>query len=422
MDDSVMEEAFVFLLLELSLVLTGAKLGGLAARRLHLPVVLGELFAGVVLGNLPLLGLNFMQAVRSDPMLAALAELGVIILMFEVGLESTVRQLLQVGWNALRVALLGVIVPFVLGFWGLRFMFPDLSIWVAVFLGATLCATSVGITARVLKDMGKLQSAEGRIILGAAVVDDVLGLIVLAVVIALIGSAASGAATGSASLGSEIAWIFLKAFGFLIFGIIAGVLLSRHLYRWAAKLKFSGMLLTLSLTICFAFSYLAHTFGLSPIVGAFTAGLILEPEHSYGFLDHEEHSLEHLVLPISTLLVPIFFLRIGMQVDLASLFSLPTLVFGGVLTAAAIAGKMACAGGVLSGPEPVDRWSVALGMIPRGEVGLIFASLGAGIQIHGKPLLDPGSYAGIILMVFLTTAVTPAVLGKRLQSIEKRNN
>ncbi len=417
-----MEGTFVFLLLELSLVLTGAKLGGIVARRLHLPVVLGELFAGVVLGNLPLPGLNFLRTVKTDPMLAALAELGVIILMFEVGLESTVRQLLQVGWNALRVAVLGVVAPFALGCWGLRFIFPDLSAWVSVFLGATLCATSVGITARVLKDMEKLQSAEGRIILGAAVVDDVLGLIVLAVVVALIGSVTSGAPIGSAFLGKEVALIFLKAFGFLIFGIIAGIYLSRHLYRWAAKLKFSGMLLTLSLTICFAFSYLAHIFGLSPIVGAFTAGLILEPEHSQGFLDHEEYSLEHLILPISTLLVPIFFLRIGMQVDLASLFSLPTLVFGGVLTVAAIAGKMACAGGVSPGPEPVDRWSVALGMIPRGEVGLIFASLGVGIQMNGKALLDSGLYAGVILMVFLTTAITPAVLGKRLQSIERRKS
>ncbi len=408
-----MEENFVFLLLALSMVLTGAKVGGLIARKLAMPVVLGEVLAGVVLGNLSLLGFTYLEPIRSDPMLAALADLGVIILMFEVGLEGTIGDLLRVGWNALVVAILGVIGPIFFGYVTIQTLFPELSVWVRIFFGATLCATSVGITARVLKDLGKGQSPEGLVILGAAVVDDVLGLIVLAVVVALITSVGSGGTIGAGLVG-HILWIFFKAIAFLIVGIGLGRMLSRKVYRWASTLKFSGMLLTLSLVLCFAFAYLAHKFGLSPIVGAFAAGLILEPEHSEGFLDHEEHSLEHLILPLSTLLVPIFFLRIGMQVDLSSLFSLPALGFGGTLTLAAIAGKMACAGGIVSKGERVDRWTVALGMIPRGEVGLIFASIGAGLKIGTAPLLDAALYAGVIMMVFITTAITPILLQRRV--------
>ena len=316
-----MEHSFVFLLFELSLVLTAAKIGGLLARWVHLPVVLGELFAGVLLGNMTYLGFGFFEEIRNDLSLAILAELGVIILMFEVGVESTVGKLLEVGWNAIMVAIVGVVVPFLLGFAVVRLFFPDLTIWVDIFLGATLCATSVGISARVLKDMGKVKSPEGRTILGAAVVDDVLGLMVLTVIVALIGSAVSPGVEESA-IGGRVIIIVLKAFGFLAVGTILGVIFSKRLYRWAAKLHLRGMLLTLSLTLCFAFAFLAHVFGLAPIVGAFAAGLILEPEHSQIFREQEKETLEDLLLPLSTIFVPIFFLHVGMQVDFGALFHL----------------------------------------------------------------------------------------------------
>jgi Kef-type K+ transport system membrane component KefB len=179
------------------------------------------------------------------------------------------------------------------------------------------------------------------------------------------------------------------------------------------------MLLTLSLTLCFAFAFLAHKFGLAPIVGAFSAGLILEPEHSR-FFRLEKDSLEHLLTPLSTLFVPIFFLHMGMQVDLGALFSVRAMVVGLVLSAAAVAGKMACAAGVIQGKETPDRWAVALGMVPRGEVGLIFAGLGAGLKIAGVPLLDPTLYAAIIVMVFITTAMTPPLLTQRLRILVGR--
>ncbi|MFQ6079090.1 MAG: cation:proton antiporter [Thermodesulfobacteriota bacterium] len=384
------------------MILTTAKLGGLAARKLDLPVVLGELFAGIALGNLALLGFGFFEALRTDPSLATLAELGVILLMFEVGVESTVPELMAVGRSALMVAIIGVIAPFLLGLATIRIFFPYFPLWVDIFLGATLCATSVGISARVLKDLGKVQTEEGRTILAAAVVDDVLGLIVLAVVVAIIGSSQDQASTG---IGMKILLISTKAFGFLVVGIVLGVTFSKKLYRWAAKLELSGMLLTLSLTLCFAFAYLSHRFGLAPLVGAFAAGLILEPEHSLIFRSQERDRLEHLLLPLSTLFVPIFFLHMGMQVDLRALFSLKAIVVGLVLAAVAIAGKMACAGGVFSGNERLDRW---------GEVGLIFAGLGNQLRIGGQPLLDPALYAAIIVMVFITTAITPPLLSHRL--------
>jgi Kef-type K+ transport system membrane component KefB len=285
---------------------------------------------------------------------------------------------------------------------------------VDIFLGTTLCATSVGISARVLKDLGKVQSPEGRTILGAAVVDDVLGLMVLTVIVALIGSTISPGMEENALAGKVIV-IVLKAFGFLVVGTFLGVIFSKRLYRWAAKLQLRGMLLTLSLTLCFAFAYLAHIFGLAPIVGAFAAGLILEPEHSQIFREQEKQFLEHLLLPLSTIFVPIFFLYVGMQVDFKALFSFETLILGLTLSVAAFLGKMACAAAVVTRGVKVDRWSIALGMVPRGEVGLIFAGIGATLKFGDAPLLNPGLYAAVIVMVFLTTAITPPFLANRLK-------
>jgi Kef-type K+ transport system membrane component KefB len=244
--------------------------------------------------------------------------------------------------------------------------------------------------------------------------DDVLGLMVLTVVVALIGSTVS---TGLEETGvtGKIIVIVSKALGFLAAGTLLGVIFSKPLYRLAARLRLRGMLLTLSLTLCFAFAFLAHKFGLAPIVGAFAAGLILEPEHSHFFGEQEKESLENLLLPLSTIFVPVFFLHVGMQVDVGTLFSFDTLVLGLALSMAAFLGKMACVVGVVSRRVPVDRWSIALGMVPRGEVGLIFAGIGASLKIGGVLLLHPGLYAAVIVMVFLTTAITPPLLAKRLK-------
>ena len=397
-------------LLLLALILATAKLAGWIALRLGMPAVIGELGAGIVMGNAGFLfGTNVFPDLRTNPHLPVLAELGVILLLFEVGVEATVKQIASVGKSAAAAAILGVIAPFALGWGAGALLLPEASTMAHLFLGATLCATSVGISARVLQEAGRIQSAEGRTILGAAVLDDALGLIILAVVAGLITSG-----TGNAMRDAAI--VTGKAAGFLVAGITLGLLFSTPLYRLSARVKIGGMLLTLSLILCFAFAWAAHLAGLAPIIGAFTAGLILEPRHQQFFsaAGVEKRSLEDLLHPLSALFVPLFFVQTGARVDIASLLSPAALGLGLVLTLAAVAGKIACAGGVLD--RRIDRWTVALGMMPRGEVGLIFAGIGATLRVDGKSVVPPDLYAAIIVMVILTTVITPAVLSRRLRA------
>jgi Kef-type K+ transport system membrane component KefB len=389
--------------------------GGFIALRLRMPAVIGELGAGIVMGNAGLLfGSDLFPDLRSNPHLAVLAELGVILLMFEVGVEATVQQIASVGKSAAAVAVLGVVTPFALGWGAGALLLPEASPMAHLFLGATLCATSVGISARVLQEAGRTRSPEGRTILGAAVLDDTLALVILAIVAGLIASG-----TGSAVRDGAI--VTAKAVGFLGAGIGLGRLFSAPLYRLSARLKIGGMLLTLSLVLCFAFAWAAHLAGLAPIIGAFTAGLLLEPRHQAFFAQAgvEKRSLEDLLHPLSALFVPLFFVQTGARVDLASLLSTGALGLGLALTAAAVLGKLACAGGVLD--RRIDRWTVALGMVPRGEVGLIFAGIGAGLLLDGKPIVPPDLYAAIIVMVILTTVITPAVLSWRLRAMGRRD-
>jgi len=385
--------------LHLAIVLVAAKLGGELAVRLRQPAVLGELSAGVVMGNIV-----WFDPVAADPAVDLLARLGVLILLFEVGLESTVKQMLQVGLAALLVAVTGVVVPFALG-WGIgALLVPELGPYVHAFLGATLCATSVGITARVLKDLGASQRDEARIILGAAVIDDVLGLVVLAVVSGAIVAADQGS---SLSVG-EIGLILGKAAGFLVGALALGVVLAPRLFRLASRLRARGVLLAVGVAICFLFSWLSSAIGLAAIVGAFAAGLILEDVHYRDFVDRGEHGLEDLLEPISSLLVPFFFVLMGMRTDLRAFADPEVLVLAGALTVVAIAGKQACSLAVWR--RPIDRLSIGIGMIPRGEVGLIFASIGATLTLGGRPIISPALYSAVVVMVIVTTLVTPPAL------------
>ena len=393
----------------LALILAAAKLGGWMATRVGMPAVIGELLAGILMGNAHLvIDPSLLPDLRNDPNLAVMAELGVILLLFEVGVESSVGQIASVGSSAALSAILGVVTPLLLG-WGAGALFlPSASPLIHAFIGATLCATSVGISARVLQDAGRTRSLEGRTILGAAVLDDALGLIVLAIVVGLITS-------GTSNVVRDAAVVTGKALCFLAGGIGLGLVLSEPLYRLSARLRVPGMLLTLSLVLCFAFAYGAHQAGLAPIIGAFTAGLILEPKHQRFFssVGLETRSLEDLLHPLSAVFVPLFFVQTGAQVDLEALTSSRALILGLVLTLAAIAGKLACAAGVRD--RRIDRWAVALGMIPRGEVGLIFAGIGTRLKVQGKTIIPPELYAAIILMVILTTIVAPGILAWRLR-------
>ena len=278
------------------------------------------------------------------------------------------------------------------------------------FLGAMLAATSVGITARVLKDADSLRAPFARIILGAAVIDDVLGLLVLAVVSGII----TAAATGTALSAGAVLWIVAKAFVFLIGALLIGSLVSPRLFRGALALRSRGVVLALSLGFCFLLSYLALRAGLAPIVGAFAAGLVLEEVHFEGHVRRGEPPLHESLEPLIALLVPVFFIRMGMLVDLRSFASASVLGFAALLTLAAILGKLAC--GAVA-PKGISGLTIGLGMMPRGEVGLIFAGIGATLVLDGRPVVDAGTYAGAVFMVVATTMLTPPLL---LWSIRRR--
>ena len=390
--------------LRLALILLAAKLGSDIAVRLGQPAVLGELTMGVLLGNSSLIGIHFFEVFKTDPAIDLFARLGVLLLLFEVGLESTVGEMLKVGVSSFLVALLGVVAPFALG-WGVgAVLLPHASVYVHAFLGATLSATSVGITARVLKDLGKSQTKEARIILGAAVIDDVLGLVILAVVTGMIAAADRG---GTLSYGT-VAWIFVKAVVFLVVSLALGVRLSPHLFRLAARLQARGVLLAVGLAFCFLLAWLAAFIGLAPIVGAFAAGLILEDVHYKQFTDRGEHGLEELIAPISSFLAPVFFVVMGLRTELAVFADPQVLVLASALTVAAVLGKQSCSLGVVG--KGVDRLSVGLGMIPRGEVGLIFANIGATLTLGGQPVVNREEFSAVVVMVIVTTMLTPPAL------------
>jgi Kef-type K+ transport system membrane component KefB len=390
--------------LALAIILAAAKLAGHLSVQVGQSAVLGELVAGVVLGNLDLTGVGWFAGIETDPTVDILARLGVVILLFEVGLESTVRDMLKVGRVSLLVAVLGVAAPFGLGWAVGALLLPDRGIYVHAFLGATLTATSIGITARVLRDFGRSESPLGRVILGAAVIDDLLGLVILAVV----SGAIAAADRGSALSYGEVGLVVGKAVTLLFGALALGVYLSPRVFGLAARLIGRGVLLATALVFCFTLAYLASMIGLSPIIGGYAAGLILEDVHFRGFAEKGEQQIEHLVHPISSFLVPVFFVMMGMHVDLAAFARMEVLGLAALLTLAAIIGKQACSLGALGGS--LDRLSIGIGMIPRGEVGLIFANIGLGLSVAGQRIVDDGIFAAIVIMVIVTTMATPPAL------------
>ncbi|GIW82463.1 MAG: Na+/H+-exchanging protein [Gemmatales bacterium] len=416
------------ILLAIALVLLLAKLAGDLFERLQMPAVLGELSVGILLGNFMLLTgspiLEFLHAptdsLSSDPyspgaILKMLAGIGVVLLLFEVGLESTVADMMSVGMSSLLVAVLGVITPFGLGWLVSSLIIPDAGWQVHVFIGATLCATSVGITARVLKDLGQSQRREAQIILGAAVIDDVLGLLVLAIVAGIIQQ-------GIANLDvMGLLKIIVLAFGFLAGAVFLGTrLVARPVFKVASYLKGHGLLVVAALVVCFGFSWLASLVGLAPIVGAFAAGLILEKVHYRELGEKENHELEEALAPLTSVFVPIFFVQMGIQVDLRSFAEPSVWGLAIAITIAAILGKQACAFGVRE--SGLNTTAVGLGMIPRGEVGLIFADQGRQLLVNGLPVVDTNTYSATIVMVLITTMATPPLLKWALQRKEQKQH
>jgi Kef-type K+ transport system membrane component KefB len=385
--------------LAVAIVLGVAKIGGDLAVRLKQPSVLGELLGGVLLGAVPL---PYLQAIRTDGPIDMLARLGALVLLFEVGLDSTVRDLARVGGSALAVAILGTVGTLLVGWVGAALALPHGSTLLHVFLAAALTATSIGISARVLRDAGVARGREALTILGASVLDDVLGLVVLAIVSGAVARASAGEGMES----SGIVWLVAKALVFLAGAIVLGLRLSPVLFRLTSRLRSEGALVAAGLSFCFVLAWASNAIGLAPIVGAFTAGLVLDESHSAQFVARGERSLSDRMEPISSWLVPIFFVLMGMRADLRALANGGTLLLTLVLAVAAILGKMLCAVGA---PRGSDRVTVALGMIPRGEVSLVFANLGLSVG-----LLGASAYSALVAVVVLTTLVAPALLRWRL--------
>jgi len=382
--------------LVLGAILVAAKLLGELAERIGQPAVLGELLAGVLLGG-SALGIVPAGGVEAE-LIHVLAELGVLLLLFEIGLETDLREMFRVGPAALAVAVVGIALPFAFGYLFWRYA-PHASsgggdlVTAAIFIGATLTATSVGITARVLSDLGQMNTPEARIIIGAAVIDDVLGLVILSVV--------SGVAAGASVSALGIARTLAVAVGFLVVAVIAGRVLAPRLFDVIDRMRVRYVLLVASIAFALGLAALAGLAGSALIIGAFAAGLILSGTNQFDTIEHE-------VRPVASIFTPIFFVSVGSSVNLALLNpSTPaaraTLLVAGALILLAVIGKLAA--GWAAPWTRFRRLVVGVGMVPRGEVGLIFADIGRRSGVLGDEV-----FGAVLLMVMATTFIAPPAL------------
>ncbi|BAP17275.1 cation:proton antiporter [cyanobacterium endosymbiont of Epithemia turgida] len=405
-------------LLSLVVIYFASKLGGELCFRINLPPVLGELVGGVAIGVSALGLLVFpeggasaddsalmqflqfttdlnpesIQAIFSaqGEFISILSELGIIILLFEIGLESNLKELIRVGPQAVVIAIVGVVTPFILGTLGLVYLF-NIPMIPSVFAGAALTATSIGITAKVLAEIGRLSSSEGQIIIGAAVLDDILGIIILAVVGSLVK-------TGEIQVVNLI-YLIISAAAFLIGAILIGRLFSSLYVKLVNEMKTRGQLLLISLSFAFVLSYIAQAIQLEAILGSFTAGLILAETE-------KRKELEEQIVAVSDIFVPIFFVCVGAKTDLSVLNpTIPSnregLIIAAFLVIVAIIGKVVTGFTILGQPH-LNKLAIGVGMIPRGEVGLVFAGVGA-----ASGALSQSTEAAIIMMVILTTFIAP---------------
>lgn len=390
-------------ILLLAVLWIAAKLGGEFATRLKLPAVVGELGAGMLLAALHR-SWPWVPEVASAPAADLMATVGVLLLMFSVGLESTVPQMMRVGLPATLVAVAGVVAPVVLGLGASYALLPEpVSITVALFIGACLCATSVGISARVLAERGAGGSPEGRVILGAAVIDDVLGLLVLVIVSGMATAAAAGGAIPWGEVGRTLA----LAVGFLGLALTLGRWVTPHLFRAANRFRVEEVMLPMALAFGFLMAFAGGHAGLAPIVGAYAAGLILEPAHVELLEEREEKRLETLIHPLVTALAPIFFVVMGARVDPRGLLQPSILALALSLTVLGAAGKYVAGFAAGRGFNP---HLVGWGMMPRGEVGLIFVATGAQLGI-----LRAEVQAAVVVAMMLTTMVGPIGLSWMLR-------
>lgn len=377
-------------LLALIAIFVAAKLFGELAVRLGQPAVLGEIIGGVLIG---VSGLHLVDP--HDVSIHLLSELGVILLLFLIGLETDLKKLMSVGGSAGAVAVVGVTLPLIGGIAFGRLL--GMPMMVAIFLGAAMTATSVGITARVLSDLGHLKDDESQIILGAAVVDDIIGLVLLTLVGTLAG--------GGSLTAMGVTKVILIAFGFVLLAIVIGSKLAPMLIRAIDRIDMARGLFFASVVFALLLAWIAHEVGSAIIIGSFAAGLVLARTDRGKEIEHEVHD-------VAQFFIPIFFVVVGASVDLRSINPFdPTgrryLWIGLGLTAIGFVGKVAA--GFVVRKKGLKRLVIGVGMVPRGEVGLIFAQIGL-----TSKLIDSGMFGAVALMVMLTTLVTPPLLRKLL--------
>ena len=431
-------------------ILFFAVLGRFAARKLGQPSVLGELLMGVILGNLGYYyGSDLIILLRQGPEIFDIFELtmagqtmeqaamatitgggvdlilevlkgphrlelvqvahavdvfsryGVIFLLFLVGLDTSLDEMRQVGGHSIMVAVAGMLFPFALGLLAISLLIPALPLHTDLFIAATLGATSVGITARVLQDINKQQSTEARLILGAAVIDDVLGLLLLAIVSGIVVS-------GSIDV-SEILTVIFLAMVFLIGAVKLGPYLLRLVIKYLCRLDIIEAKMFTSFFFVMVLSWMANLVGLATIIGAFTAGLVLRETYftSCRIVHGKSYTVKDLVMPLEVILVPIFFVLMGIQVKLESFLDIQVIYAAGGLLIAAIIGKVAA--GYFAG-KSANRLAVGFGMMPRGEVGLIFAAIGKTLGV-----IDDFLFSAVVLMVVVTTLLAPPLLKYSMQ-------
>jgi len=452
-------DKFSSIYIVLFFLIIGAVAGRFIAKKFNQPEVLGELIAGVIIGvvlyqfNSPLMTLirhqddvnkivqsssgeniTWKEAVEKNipkesleqgghgkelisimespefsgnnmtvQAILLFSSFGVLILLFAVGLETNMEEMFNVGRPALLTAIVGVVVPSLLGYYTSMWLLPDHGTNFYLFVGATLCATSIGITARVFKDLNKLGIPEAKIVLGAAVIDDILGLIVLAVVAGIISS-------GSLEL-STIVIILLKAILFLGIVLYVGPKFVRQLIKFGAVLDRKKISLLFPIALLMLLAWLSDMIGLASIVGAFAAGLIIKEEYFNDALKDKHKTVKSFIEPIEMIFAPVFFVIMGLQVDVMAFGNLNILGVALALTIVAILGKLVS--GIFA--KGMDKKIIGIGMVPRGEVGLIFAGIGKEIGI-----LDGAMFSAIIIIVILTTFITPPALKWAFSNYDKK--
>ena len=426
-------------------ILFVALIGRFSARKLGFPSVLGELLMGILVGNIAyyfsfdlitvlregpaifetiqnlLQGedlelacinavgvegtwhiLDILRGPHGNEMLQVahavdvFSRYGVIFLLFLVGLDTSIDEMRQVGPDSGRVAIIGVLLPFLFGLLTSTLLIENVEFHTSLFIGATLSATSVGITAMVLQEMKMQQTETARIILGAAVFDDVLGLLMLAVVSGIV-------VTGSVDL-INVAMIIVMASLFLLAAVYLGPYFIRFIVRLFHRLDLVEAKMFVSYLFVMVLAWLANLSGLATIIGAFTAGLILHDAYFESWNNDRKCPvcIKDLIMPLEVILVPIFFVLMGIQVKLETFLQPGVMMLAAGLVAAAILGKLVSGFGVFGSS---NRWAIGVGMVPRGEVGLIFAAIGKSLGV-----MDDALFSAVVLMVIVTTLLSPPLL------------